>query len=322
MSAPHKHANGPRVAILAYDGIALFELGCAVELFCLKRPEISGWYRGEVVHFDEGTLASTANLCISARRVSRLHNIHTLVIPSWPTDGRAPPATVARAICNFAQRGGRVLSFCSGAFLLAELGLLDGRQATTHWRYGEVFQQRFPALSYVENVLYIYDGKVGCSAGSASALDLGLEVIRGDFGHEVASQVARRLVMSPHRSGGQSQYADISLPKRTGSLAEVLAWATEKLANGITVQDIANRAHMSRRSFDRHFRATMAMAPLAWLTREKLRRAQWLLESTDCDIETIAVESGFSNATTLRHNFQKQLGVSPSQYRAQFCQRL
>jgi AraC family transcriptional activator FtrA len=210
------------------------------------------------------------------------------------------------------------VSFCSGAFLLAELGLLDGRKATTHWRYAEFFKARFPSVHYVDDVLYVYDGKIGCSAGSAAALDLGIEIIRQDFGYKIANQVARRLVLSAHRQGGQSQFVETPVLQSPGQFAKALDWALKHLSEAIDVNNMAERANMSRRTFDRKFRSSLNQSPKEWLTTQRLNLAKELLEMETANVEKVASLCGFESAITFRHHFRKNIGVSPGQYRKQF----
>ena len=307
-----------RVAILAYDQMPAFELGCATELFALARPEYPDWYRAEVITFDEGSLAATGNLRLIAKPVNSLQDYDTLVVPGWNTQSKKIRLNMAEQIVEFAGAGKRIISFCSGSFLLAQLGLLNGMQATTHWRYAETFAERFPKVDYVDNVLYTRQNNIACSAGSASALDLGLDIIREDFGPQVANQVARRLVISPHRQGGQAQYVETPLPATDNAFSETLDWALEHLDQTLVVDDLAKQAKMSRRSFDRHFRASIGMSPKAWLNQQRVHHARKILEKESINMDVLAQKVGFDNAITLRFNFNKYLGVSPSQYQAQF----
>jgi AraC family transcriptional regulator, transcriptional activator FtrA len=306
------------VAILIYDHAAFFELGCAIELFALPRPEFSAWYTCDVVSFSSGPFAMAAGVQLQVKTVSNLDNYTMLVIPSWPTETTEIPEQIATAIINFHDRGARIISFCSGAFLLAQLGLLKGRKATTHWRYAEKFKTRFPETRYVDDVLYVYDGTLGCSAGSAAAIDLGIEVIRDDYGYPIANQVARRLVMSAHRSGGQSQFVETPVLQIPNHFAQALDWALQNLTSVIDINSLASKANMSRRTFDRKFRSTFNLTPNAWLTWQRINRAKELLEQNHHGIDKIAGLSGFDNATTFRHHFRKVVGVSPTQYRVQF----
>lgn len=307
-----------RIAILTHAHCSLFELGCAVELFALPRPEIAHWYACDVVNLEGAPFESTAGVTIAAKCVTSLSDYDTLVIPSWPTQGDPVPEVLAREVRAFAQAGKRLLSFCSGAFLLAELGLLDGRQATTHWRYAERFKARFAQVDYVDDVLYVWQDPIGCSAGSAAALDLGLAVIRHDFGYKVVNQVARRLVMSAHRAGGQSQFVEAPMLAVPNQFAGALDWAQQHLTSPINVDQLAARANMSRRTFERKFRASFNLSPNEWLIQQKIERAKGLLEETTLPLERLAEQSGFDSVVTLRHHFRRLLGVSPKQYQQQF----
>ncbi len=311
-----------RIAILTYPNAALFELGCATELFALARPDIQNWYQADVVTFSDEPLNGIAGLTLQAPVIKDLDEFDMLVVPSWPTTPAGSSALLNRqmitAIKRFADAGHRVLSFCSGAFLLGELNLLNQRPATTHWRYEATFKQRFPFTQYVDDVLYLYDGLIGCSAGSAAAIDLGIEVIRQDYGYVVANQVARRLVLPPHRQGGQSQFVETPVLPKANGFAETVDWAIEHLGTEITVESLAAKASMSRRTFDRQFRKAFNMAPKEWLIAQRLHLAKQLLSSTRRPIEEVATLAGFNNATTLRHHFRSIYHISPRQFRDQY----
>ena len=312
-------ANSPiKVAILSFDNIALFELGCAVELFALPRPELDHWYQTDVVTFDHGQLAATGGILLQTQQVTDLESYDMLVVPCWSAQPRPIQRELKNAILNMHIQGKRILTFCSGVFLLAELGIMRGRRATTHWNYAERFQQRFPDSKYIEDVLYLYDGEIGCSAGSSAAIDLGIEVIRGDFGHDVANKVARRLVLAAHRSGGQSQYVDKPVNKGRNLFSETLDWAITNLDQKLDIDTLANQAGMSRRTFDRKFRSTFNMSANAWLIEQRIILAKQLLEETQHNIERVAQFSGFDNAMTLRHHFRNNLNITPTRYREQF----
>ena len=306
------------LAILTYDNVSLFELGCATELFALPRPEFDQWYQTEIVTFQSKPLNTTGGITLNTKRVKSLRKYDTLIIPCWsPSETRIPQALKAEVLALH-RRGGRIISFCSGAFFVAETGLLDGCDATTHWVYAEQFKKKYPQINYLDDVLYIYDGVIGSSAGSAAALDLGLQVIRQDYGHKICNQVARRMVMSPHRDGGQSQFVETPVTHRPDHFALTLDWAIKNLIKPIDVTSLAVKANMSRRTFDRKFRASLNMTPKEWLIQQRLHLAKSLLETSREPIEIIAQNSGFDNPLTLRHNFRKYLKLSPSQYRKQF----
>ena len=306
------------VAILTYDKASFFELGCAVELFALTRPEQKSWYRTEIVSFDSGDLSLLGGVQMHAKRIGSLEAFDILIVPSWPVTNKLPSALLAKEVCAFIDAGKRIFSFCSGAFLLAELGLLVNKKATTHWKYAQLFKQKFPEVQYQEDVLYIYDHYIGTSAGSAAALDLGIEIIRQDFGYQVANQIARQLVLSAHRSGGQSQFVQTPVLNSPGQFSKSLDWAVEHLADNINIDSFAARASMSRRTFDRKFKQTLNLTPKDWLTLQRINLAKSILETQTYAIDRVAELSGFNNAITMRHHFRKQLGVSPKQYRAQF----
>jgi len=307
-----------KLAILAYPQLSMFELGCALELFALKRPEFEQWYQTEVVSLTDEKLETIANIQLQVDVVNSLTKYGTLIIPGWSTKSRKIDSVIANSIKQFYNQGGRIVSLCSGAFLLAELGLLDGKRVTTHWRYAELFQQRFPQVEYVENVLYTVSDNIGCSAGSAAALDLGLEIIRQDFGAEIGSQVAKRLVVAPHRQGGQAQFVDTRPVINQQGFSATLDWALLHLDKKIDIDDLSKKALMSRRTFDRQFRATLNQSPKQWLTQQRLQKAQNYLECEDLSIDRISEMSGFENAMNLRHYFRKYLGVTPTHYKQQF----
>lgn len=307
------------VAVLTRDQGALFELGCAVELFGLPRPEFDPWYHCEVVSFTPGPLQMPGGLTLLPRHVKSLDAYDMVIVPGWTSQPEPLDPQLRDALLRFYLAGKRLVSFCSGAFLLAELGILDGRQATTHWRYAEVFKQRFPAVHYVDNVLYVYEDTLGCSAGSAAGIDLGIEIIRRDFGYAIANQVARRLVISAHRKGGQSQFVETPVLARASQFSQALDWAISQLHAHIDINVFAERARMSRRTFDRKFRSTFNLTANEWLIHQRLQLAKGLLEAGQCSIEQVAGQAGFGNAISMRHHFRRVLGVSPSQYQLQFA---
>ncbi len=304
------------IAILTTENQALFELGCAVELFALARPEFNNWYNTDVISLASNKHQATAGITIEVKQKQNLTKYNTLIVPGWHTQREDHP--LEQMIFNFHRSGGRVFSFCSGAFLLGASGILDDKPATTHWRYAESFQKRFPGVDYQENVLYVYNGDYGCSAGSSAAIDLGIAIIREDFGFEVANQVARRLVLAAHRDGGQAQYVDVAPIQENRYFSEMLMWVTENLNQTIEIDEMASRVAMSRRTFDRKFRVSMGMSAKIWLTKRRLDNARQLLESSDHSIERIAELSGFANGNALRHNFRKYLQQAPGKIRAQF----
>lgn len=315
-----------KTAILTYDNLSIFEFGCAVKIFAVERPEFADWYQTDLVSIGKDKIRAEGGIEISVKKVANLNDYDTLIIPGWcfadATEASCLeylPYDLVEAVRLFSEGGGRVLSFCTGAFLLAEAGLLNGREATTHWWYAEPFKRLYPDVTFRDNVLYLYDGQIGCSAGSAAALDFGLEVVRQDFGHERGDIIARRLVIPPHRSGGQAQFVETPMLVNQSHFASTLDWAIQRLDTAINVNSLASKANMSRRAFDRHFRASLGMSPKEWITRRRLDLAQKQLTVGDESMETIARRSGFESPMNMRHHFRKIFGISPSQYRAQFA---
>ncbi len=310
--------NNIRVVILLTESLSLFEYACATELFALRRDEFDRWYDTTTVSLSATQYEGLADSQLHCRQVDTLPVCDLLIVPSYPTSIEQVPETLLQAVRQHHERGGRTISFCSGSFLLAAAGLLDGRTAITHWRYADVFRQRFGHIPFRDDMLYHYDGQVGCSAGSAAGIDLGIEVIRQDFGHAAANVVARRLVLPAHRSGGQSQFVEKPSSVVASGLSKSLEWAVKNLSHELTVEAIAAKANMTRRTFDRHFKKIFNQTPQVWLTRRKLEIAQQLLENSNLNIEQIALKAGYENSTSLRINFKKYVSVAPSVYREQF----
>lgn len=310
-----------RVAIVAYDQLSLFEFGCALELFALPRPGFSEWYQTDVLALEKTSLTSMAGLSVKCTQLfSDLDDYDMLVIPGWSSIKNPPPQQLLTAMQSLHKRGGRIVSFCSGAFAVAASGLLDGGKATTHWQYAEDFSAKFPHIEFVENVLYTDENRICTSAGSASGLDLGIHIIRQDFGAKVANRVAKRLVISASREGGQAQYSEqySSEEQEPSRLTNTMDWVRDNLDQSISVQQMADFACLSRRSFDRKFRHSVGYSPKVWLIKQRINLAREYLESSRWSIEIIADKSGFNTAMNLRHHFAKILGVSPQRYRQQF----
>ncbi len=308
------------VVALAYDQLCLFEFGIATELFGLERPELERpWYTFKVANLTTQPCAAIGGVQLVARGgLSLLKQASTIVIPGW-NRAIAPSPRLIRALQDAHARGARLLSICSGAFLLGETGLLDGKQATTHWRYAEAFQTQFPAVEMVPDVLYVDAGQLITSAGSAAGLDAGLHLIRRDFGVAVANTVARRLVIAPHRDGGQRQFIPAPVLKTGHAPFEsVIAWAQSRLEHPLTLGDLAEKAAMSPRNFLRRFAAHTGTTPKAWLQRARVARAQELIENGTLSLERVAERSGFASPETFRAVFRKCVGVSPTTYRQRF----
>lgn len=311
------------VVALAYDGLCLFEFGIVAEVFGLSRPEITrpDWYRFRIAAVDPLPLRAQGGMLSIATDggLELLEEAGTILIPGW----RGVHADVPEALCvamrTAAARGARILSICSGLVVLAEAGLLAGRRATTHWRYIDQVSERFPWLSLDPNVLYVDEGQILTSAGSAAGLDLCLHLVRRDFGAEIANLVARRLVVAPHREGGQAQFIDRPVPTRAGSLfAALFETVQANIADDWPVDRLADAAGMSRRTFLRRFRDATGTTPAAWLLSLRLQRVKDLLETTLLSVEDLATRCGFGTAGTLRHHFRQQLGMTPQTYRQRF----
>ncbi|MBR7743463.1 transcriptional regulator FtrA [Phycicoccus sp. BSK3Z-2] len=319
MTAPER----PRVVAVAYDGLCTFEFGIVAEVFGLPRPELSlPWYSFEVAAAEPGPLRGLGGLVLDgARGLDALAGAHTVVVPGWRDPDETPPAALLEALRAAHRDGSRVVSVCSGAFVLAAAGLLDGRRATTHWRYVERLARARPAVTVTPDVLYVDEGDVVTSAGSAAGIDMCLHLVRTDHGADVAASVARRLVVPPHRSGGQAQYVPRPMgparPDRVGASA-VMDWALSRLEQPLGVDDLARHAGMARRTFLRRFRDETGETPHRWLVRQRVHAAQHLLETTTLPVEAVGPRVGFGSVETFRHHFRGVAGTTPSAYRAQF----
>lgn len=252
--------------------------------------------------------------------LSKLREAQTIVVPAWPDIDETPPAALLEALRRGYGRGARIASLCSGAFILAAAGLLEGRRATTHWMYAETLAKRFPNVEVDPSVLYIDEGQVLTSAGTAAGIDLCLHLVRIDYGAEVANVFARRMVVPPHRDGGQAQYVQAPMPASPdkGLLTETLAWAHANLAEPLTVAAMAQRACMSTRTFARRFREVTGTTPLRWVLNQRILAAQRQLETTEAPVDWIAQECGFGTGATFRLHFKRVVGVSPTDYRKAF----
>jgi AraC family transcriptional regulator, transcriptional activator FtrA len=316
-----------RIAVLVADVASPFEFAVVCEVFGLERPEILDPWPYELVlcSVDGKPVETSMGFVLDGLRpLSAANDADTIVVPASPSDSRQSPAdemisTLQRAY----RRGARLMSVCSGAFALAHAGLLDGRRATTHWMYTDRLAQRFPAVDVDPNVLYVDDGKILTSAGTAAGIDLCLHILRMDHGAEVANAVARRMVVPPHRDGGQAQFVrqSVMLESDNDPLAATLDWAVEHLDQPLTVELLARRAFMSPRTFARRFRAGTGTTPLQWLLRQRILHAQRLLETTDLPVEVIAEQCGFGSATVLRTHFRRIVDTSPLGYRRTFHER-
>ena len=321
-----RKARNPLVIALVYDGLCTFEFSCVAEVFGLSRPELGpDWYRFETCSLKGASVSSQYGMRMKAANgLDRLAAAGTIVIPGWTGIDVPVPHAILEALQRAHAQGARLLSICSGAFVLAATGLLDGRQATTHWRYAESLQRRFPKIGVDANVLYVDEGSILTSAGSAAGLDLCLHLVRRDYGSKIANQVARRLVIPPHREGGQAQFLDRPVEdgalgaERRGSLSVLLDKIRKRPSERWHIAELARLAAMSRRTFMRRFRAATGFSPADWVTRARVDAARELLENTELSIDQIAGHCGLGTPTTLRHHFRRKVGLSPTQYRKRF----
>lgn len=309
------------VAVLAYEGVAPFELGVLCEAFGLDRSE-HGVPKLEfaVCAADARPIRTSMGFSIQVDEgLERVQEADLVAVPAMGRDG-VTPEPVRDALFAAHERGARILSVCSGAFTLGSVGLLDGRDCTTHWMYTDDLQRRYPLARVIPEVLYVDAGQVVTSAGSAAGLDAALHIWRQEHGAAVASMVARRAVVPPHRDGGQAQYIARAVPECDAeTLGPLLSWILENLADDHGVDTLARRVHMSPRTFARRFRDETGSTPHSWVARQRIAAAEVLLETTEQPVEWIAAEVGFGNAATLRHHFTRARGVSPQQYRRAFC---
>jgi AraC family transcriptional activator FtrA len=314
------------VVALAYDRLCTFEFGIAVEVFGLPRPEMgSDWYRFAICAVDPGPLRATGGFHVSADGgLDLLDDAHTIIVPGWRggLSEPVPPDLIAR-LRQAHGRGARLMSICSGVFVLAAGGFLSGRRATTHWRYAQMLADAYPDIRVEPDVLYVDEGTVLTSAGSAAGIDLCLHVVRHDYGPEIANRIARRLVVPPHREGGQSQFVERPVPTtREGlRLGPLFDRMLERLAQEQSIAMLAAEVGMSPRTFLRRFKAATGKPPGEWLLTERLQRARELLEASDASIDDIAIATGFGTPVTLRHHFRAKLGTSPGAYRKRFARR-
>jgi AraC family transcriptional activator FtrA len=315
--------HNPLVVVVAYDGLCTFEFGCATEVFGLPRPEMGeGWYRFAVAAAEPGPLRATGGIRLLADGgLDLLAGAGTVVVPGWRGVAAPVPEPLCAALRAAHAAGARILSLCSGAFVLAAAGLLEGRRATTHWRYAEALTARHPGLRFVPDVLYVDEGSVLTAAGSAAGLDLCLHLVRRDFGLAAANRIARRLVLPAHRQGGQAQYVERPVPRDRAAAARIaplLDGVRAALDQPWPVARLAAEAAASPRALHRRFLEATGQSPGAWLLAERLAHARGLLEGPPLPVEAVAAACGFNTAASLRHHFRAQLGTSPAAYRARF----
>lgn len=310
-----------RIAVIAFPGISPFHLAVPSLIFA-ERPTLGlPKFEVQVCAEQPGTLPTGGGYDIVVTQdLGACQTAGTVILPSWP--GHLPAASPAllESLRQAAAGGARLVGLCLGAFVLAEAGLLNGRAATTHWHWLPEFAARFPAVRTQNSSLYLSDGPCITSAGTVAAIDCCLHLVRQDLGATLTAKLARQLVTPPFRQGNQAQYIDAPLPQAAGDerLAALLLWMRENLAQPMSLDDLAERARMSRRTFTRRFQASQGTSPLQWLLHQRLQRAQHLLENTGLDLERIATASGLGSALSLRQHFAKHFNTTPSAYRREF----
>jgi AraC family transcriptional regulator, transcriptional activator FtrA len=316
--------GGPRVVVLAYDGLCTFEFGVAHEVFGLDRPEMgTDWYQFSVAAAEPGRLRAAGGLVVEPEAdLSLLSSADLIVIPGWRSRDAAVPPDLIAALKGAHARGARLASLCSGIFVIAATGLLDGRAGTTHWRYAGSMAARYPHIRLMPDVLYVDNGDILTAAGSAAGIDLCLHIVRKDFGAEAANRVARRLIVPPHRDGGQAQFIEQPVPlayegQRLGALVD---WMLQNLGSDMPLPVLARRAGMSLRTFQRRFEKLTGKPPGAWIMRERVNLARRILETAPSTaMEDVSRKAGFADAGAMRHHFRKHLGTTPTAYQRRFA---
>ncbi|MFD7890466.1 GlxA family transcriptional regulator [Streptomyces albidoflavus] len=320
-SRERQGAEPHRVVVVVDEHSNPFELGCATEVFGLRRPELGRQlYDFRLCSPEPRTLMRDGFFTLTGvAGLEAADAADTLIVPNRPDTEVPRRPAVLDAVRRAHARGARLVGFCSGAFTLAEAGVLYGRRATAHWQWADDFRARFPSVRLEPEVLFVDDGDILTAAGSAAALDLGLHLVRRDHGAEVANAVSRRLVFAAHREGGQRQFVERPMPDLPDeSLAPVLAWAQERLDAPLTVAGLAARAAVSPATLHRRFQAQLGTTPLTWLTRERLALACRLIERGESRFEVVARRSGIGTAAHLRTLMRRETGITPSAYRSRF----
>lgn len=313
-----------RVVVIAQEPLAPFEIGVVAEVFGVDRTDdgVPAFDFAVCTEFPERPIAMVAGTTLDIRHgLDACDGADLVVVPTGPMDEFPSPAVLDH-VRQAVERGAYVLSVCTGAFTLAASGVLQGKRCSTHWRYAEALRAAYPDLEVDTDALYTQDGQVITSAGTAAGIDACLSLVRTELGSEVAARIARRMVVAPHRDGGQRQFIERPVPPtcRDGStMKDLLEWLASNLDKPHTVSSMARRQHMSSRTFARHFTAETGATPHQWITRQRVLAAQQLLESTDASLESVANSVGLTSATLLRHHFAQVVGISPSTYRQRFA---
>ncbi|WP_280363948.1 GlxA family transcriptional regulator [Nocardia wallacei] len=309
-----------RVVALVNPPQSPFELGCAAEVFGTVRPDVPDHYDFRVCAERPGPVRTTVGYTMLVDAgLSALREADTVIVPGWQPPTTPASSAVVEALRTAHRRGARIVAICTGAFVLAQTRLLDGRSATTHWRHAAQLAAAFPEVELASDVLYVDHGDVATSAGTGAGIDLCLHLVRSDHGAAHAAQIARHMVLPPHREGSQLQYATQPAPaKPDESLAPLLEWATSRLDTALTVDRLAAQAGLSTRTLARRFTEQLGTSPGQWLLGQRLDAARALLENTDLPVEAVATRAGLASAVNLRRRFREHLGTTPGAYRRTF----
>lgn len=317
--------DAPRVAMLAYVGAGSFDYVTVNEIFGVDYSERFGsWYRTRTCAITPGPVELDGGVTVYAPcGLDEAQEADLVVVPGWTMERDVPPEPLLTTLRRAHKRGARIMSICTGAFVLGHAGLLDHRRVTTHWSTAALLASLFPAAQVDPRPLFIDDRRILTAAGMSAGIDLALHVVRGDFGADAAAALSRRLVIAGYRSGGQSQFVDFPLdPDPSDPLPDLLEWMRQHLDQRWTLRSLGERVHMSPRTLTRHFKRLTGASPHQWITRERLHAAQRLLEGSDEPVDKIATRTGMGSATNLRQTFHRELGIPPQAYRSRFRSRL
>jgi AraC family transcriptional activator FtrA len=322
MTTPSKtDRKSPLVVALAYDQLCTFEFGCVVELFALARPELGvDWYRFGVCSYERGPLRATGGVTLEAPyTIALLDRAETIIVPGWRDPDEPPPAPLLKKLRAAHRRGARICSICSGVFVLAWAGLLDGRSVTTHWSLADRLAKKFPKIKVDPNSLYVEDGQLMTSAGSASGIDMMLHMVRKDHGAKAANMVAQRLVVAPHRAGGQAQFVPRPMQSaEQGRLSKLMEWIKERPHENLTLERLSAQSAMSPRTLQRQFQEATGLSPYDWIIRERILVAKEMLEHTNLTLDVVCERAGFGSGESFRRHFRRLAQTTPTEYRRSF----
>ncbi|WP_218025995.1 GlxA family transcriptional regulator [Nocardia miyunensis] len=313
-----------RIAAVVTPPQSTFELACVAEVFGIEHPGVPTRYAFDVCAETPGALPTKAGYrMLVDHGLDALRTADSIFVTGWPDRDERPSAGLTRAVCEAHRRGARIVGICSGTFALAAIGLLDGREATTHWRMAEELRERYPRVRVRPHALYVNHGDVATSAGTGAAIDLALELVRRDFGAAYAADIARHMVLPPHREGGQRQYTRTPPRRRTPQpdmLAPALSWIEDNLHRPIAVDELAARCAVSPRTLARLFDRHLGTTPGKWLMHRRIHHACALLERTDATVAAVGAATGFPDPSNFRRRFAHEVGTTPSDYRRTFAQ--